>query len=387
MHLQEFYSDKVLLPSGDIKPALVTISDGVIVEVNTNSHKPGSGVVDLSPWVVAPGFVDTHVHGALGHNFMEGTSEAVDIIGEFLVNRGVTSVVMGTASVPPEQTRASLSTMAQQVGRHQNGLDVLGIHLEGPFLSQTNRGVHRRDAVRSPSAEEISWLITELGGALRIVTLAPEIAGGQDAVRSLNDAGIVVSLGHSSASGEEVMRAITAGARRATHFTNAIPAPDESDMQSVLLEDDRVFLELICDGHHVAPPLVKRFFEAAGAKRIIVVSDGSDVTGLPDGPQIRWEGTEVVLGGGMSRTPAGILAGSVCPLNQSLKVLVEVCEVKLADALMSLSQVPAASIGADNKGRIEVGADADVIVLDDAFEVQAVIAAGNLVKGNLDSLV
>lgn len=360
-----------------LQPRDVRVAGGSITSIDRPVSEPGD--LDATGLVVAPGFVDSHVHGALGRNFMMADPDALDVVGNFLLTRGVTSVVMGTASLPRPEFGRAVAAMAALVGRRPNGLHVLGIHLEGPFLSQSHRGVHRTDAVRAPAADEIDGLLDDLGSALRIVTLAPELPGALDAIRRLTAAGVTVSLGHSGADGDTARRAIAAGARRVTHLYNAVPKRTDGSLVDVALRTPEVFLELIADGHHVAPPMLARTFAEAGARRIVIVSDGSDVTGLGDGPHRRWEGTDVIVRDGQSRTPGGTLAGSICPLDGSLRTLVENAGLSLEDALCSLSSVPARSIGEHGKGRIAVGADADLVLVDPATAtVRATVAGGRI---------
>lgn len=371
---------RVALPGGEIMDMDVVTDRGTIVAV----VQPGAPAattteIDAAGLLVTPGFVDCHVHGALGSNFMHGTPEAVDAIGEFLVAHGVTSAVAATASVPPAKLLESLTSLRRLVGRRPTGIDLLGIHLEGPFIGERFRGVHRLDAVRDPDQGEVGDLLDAIGDVLRIVTIAPERPGAIAAIRAFAARGIVPSIGHSGASPRLARVAIDAGARRGTHVFNAMPEPISGDdsLIEVLLGDDRIAIEIIADGHHVEPSRVVATHRRVG-NRMAVVSDGTDVTGLAPGRHTRWEGTTVILSAGESRTPDGTLAGSVTPLDVALRNLVAF-GVDLPDAVAAVTAGPADSVGAVHKGRIAVGADADLVLLDAGLAVRHTISAGSLV--------
>ncbi|RWZ68469.1 N-acetylglucosamine-6-phosphate deacetylase [Labedella populi] len=371
---------RVLLPDGRIRERDVVIDGGRIAGIEQPARSGLDAVdTDADGLLVVPGFVDTHVHGALGRNFMEGSPDAADAIGAFLVRHGVTSVTAATASLPRPAFEESVGRFPSFLGRRAHGLDVLGVHLEGPFLSPRSRGAHRADAVRDPDLAEIGRLVAALGDALLIVTLAPEAPHALEAVRTLRSAGVSVSIGHSDADGATARAAIAAGASRATHLFNAMPERRGDSLVSALLADPGVRVEIIADGHHVPPEVVAALYREVGPDRIVVVSDGSDGTGLPDGPHRRWEGTDVVISEGASRTHEGMLAGSVTPLDDALRFLVSRARVPLPDALRSLSTTPAASIGASQKGRIRVDADADLVLLDPDLRVVATIAGGRTI--------
>jgi N-acetylglucosamine-6-phosphate deacetylase len=367
-----------MLPDGTVVRADIGLEDGRIASIGDDIDA-GHDAVDVRGALIVPGFVDTHVHGALGRNFMMDDEEATEAIGEFLVAHGVTSALMATASVPRSQTLSSLQGLAPQVGRRDSGLDILGIHLEGPFLSRQYRGVHRLDAVRDPSLEEVTALLSALAPALRVVTLAPELEGAVEATRVLRAHDVVVSMGHSGGAAAHAAAVIDAGADRATHVLNAMPQRHNGSLVDEIFSHDEVIVELIADGHHVPAAAIRSLYRELGPDRIAVVSDGADVTGLADGPHRRWEGTDIVLAFGTSRTPEGMLAGSVSPLDQSLRYLVHEVGLPLSDVVRSLTLTPARSIRAHAKGRLSLGADADLIVLDDDLQLLTTIADGRLV--------
>jgi N-acetylglucosamine-6-phosphate deacetylase len=260
------------------------------------------------------------------------------------------------------------------------GVELLGVHLEGPFISPARRGVQPLEHLREPGPAALDRLLAAAGGALRVVTMAPELRGGVEAVARLAAAGVRVAIGHSDATFEQARAAFAAGASRVTHVLNALPplhhrAPGAA--AAALL--DAATIELIADGRHVAPGMLELVTRLAGAARIALVSDGSDVAGLPDGTHRRWEGTEVVVRGEEVRGPGGGLAGGGGRLDRAVATMVREAGVPVEAALRMASATPAASLGARRKGRVAPGADADLIVLDDDLRVLCTIAAGEVV--------
>ena len=378
----------VLLPEGRLEDRDVVIEDGVIRALEPPgiaalwANDAGAGhVIDVTGCVVAPGFVDTHVHGGRGANFMTGTPEVARTISQHLAAAGVTSCLAGTASTGPQELSTALARIADLCGPVPGGVEILGIHMEGPFLSQQFRGVHIPEYVRSPTLAELNELWDASGGALRVVTLAPEIPGGTDAIAFLTSRGVVASVGHTGADYAETLAAIASGASRATHLWNGLPPLHHREPGPVLalLESEDVFVELIADGRHVAAEMLRFTIGVAGPRRVVLVSDGTDVAGLPDGPHQRWEGTPVILTNGVSRTLSGGVAGGVVPMAGGVKFLVERCGSPLADALVMSSTTPAASIGVSRKGSLAPGKDADIVVLGTDLSVVRTVARGRTI--------
>ncbi|TDE15860.1 N-acetylglucosamine-6-phosphate deacetylase [Jiangella asiatica] len=371
---------RVLLPDGRLEPGSVHVRAGVIAGVLA-AHGAGRDVqrIDLDGRIVAPGLIDTHVHGGLGFNVMSADGDVVRAIGRRLRAAGVTSFVATTASVPFEQILRSVRGLAALTGPTEaDGADLLGIHLEGPFLSPDFRGVHRRENLIEPEPARIAELLAAAGGALRICTVAPELPHAESAVRTLTEAGVRVSVGHTAATFEQARAAVGWGARRATHLFNAMPSIHHRNPGPVpaLLADEAVYLEIVADGLHVAPELIGALAAMPGVRdRLMLVSDGTDVSGLPDGEHRRWDGTEVQVSGGRAFTRAGGIAGSTSTLIDGVRVLLT-AGVPLEIALTAAARNPARSLGLADRGAVAVGHRADLIVVDDDATIAHTIMHG-----------
>ena len=382
---------RLLWPDGRLRRGELVLR-GERIEAVLPADRPldGAEILDVTGCVIAPGFVDTHVHGGQGANFMSADPVLLSRISAYLAAGGVTSCLAGTASVDAARTAdaiAGLAALTGDIGGDTPGITLLGIHLEGPFLNASFRGVHRQEVLRAPAAAELDHLLDLAGGALRVVTLAPELPGGPDAVHRLADAGVVVALGHSGADDAQTTGAVDTGVRRSTHLFNALPPIHHRDAGPVpvLLTDDRVRCELVADGLHVAPRMLRFAVDVAGPDRIMLVSDGTDVAGLPDGRHRRYEGTEVLVRDGQARTLSGGLAGSVMRLDGMVRLMVEAAGVDLADALRMAAQTPARSLGLTDRGVLSPGTYADIVVLGDDLHVRCTIARGNVLYGSQEA--
>lgn len=371
---------RVLLPAGRLERGAVHVRDGLIAGVGAaDGAGPAVERIDLDGRIVAPGFVDTHVHGGLGFNVMSADADAVRSIGRRLRSAGVTSFVATTASVPFDQVLRAVRGLAALTGpTGADGADLLGVHLEGPFLSPDFRGVHRQENLVEPEPALVTELLAAAGGTLRVCTVAPELPHAEYAVRALAGAGVRVSVGHTAATFDQARAAIGWGARRATHLFNAMPSVHHRNPGPVpaLLADPSVYLEIVADGLHVAPELIAALAALPGVQdRLMLVSDGTDVSGLPDGDHRRWDGTPVRVTDGRAFTLSGGIAGSTSTLADGVRVLLA-AGVPLPIALNAAARNPARSLGLTDRGAVAVGRRADLIVVDDDATITHTIMHG-----------
>jgi N-acetylglucosamine-6-phosphate deacetylase len=330
---------------------------------------------------LVPAYVDIHIHGCAGHDVMEATPDALRTIGGYLATRGVGAYLPTTVTSPREETLRALSGLATVIKRQQQdsptGATPLGIHLEGPFLSHLKRGVHTEALLEAPSITLFDRLWQASEGHIRLMTIAPELQGAPELIAHATKLGVRCSLGHSDARVCEAKAGLLAGARSATHTFNAMRAMDhrEPGLAAFVLDEPSLFAEMICDGIHVDPMMVRLYLKAKGEDRIILVTDGISATGMPDGTYVLG-GMEVDVRDGRC-TSKGILAGSVLTLDRGVQHFMEFTNASLKTAVQAASRNPSQLLGIDNEwGSLEVGRMANMTLLSPGAEVTQTFLAG-----------
>lgn len=379
---------RAFTPTKEIADAGLLIREGVIEAIGPREAlqlPAGAREIHDAEATAVPGFVDVHIHGAGGHDVMEGTGEALRAISGTLARHGTTSFLATTVTANPEETCRSVEGIAGYRARqHETDAahaEVLGIHFEGPFISPVRRGVHPSEWIRLPSAELLQEFLAAAHGAGRILTLAPELLGALPCMDGARKAGLVVAMGHTDATYEQARAAIARGARHAVHVYNAMRPFSHRDTGVIgaVLTAPEVTAELIADGVHVEEAAMKLLLQAKGVERVILVSDGTSATAMPDGKYMLGS-FEVTVSGGVCRNNEGKLAGSTLTLDRALRNIVAL-GVPLADALRMLTRNPATLVGVEfKKGVLRAGADADVVLLDAGLHVTRVWTRGIEVK-------
>lgn len=374
---------EVLSPGGKLVRATLILEGTTILDLLPEGAEipDNTDLLDVSGCTVAPGFIDTHVHGGGGYNFMTSTKTAFNAISEHMLKGGVTACLATTTSASLTDLTSALENAARAKRNPVTGqVEIVGVHLEGPFINPQFRGVHDKQHVRQATISELETIWEAADSALKVVTLAPEQPGGTEAIRFFAKRGVQVSMGHTGATYDEAQIALMNSVRRGTHVFNAMPPIHHREPGPVtaLLEDDAAYLELIVDGYHINPAVIELTLRIASPERIVLITDCIDVAGQGEGTFTRWEGTKVVIKNGQSRTPAGALAGSILSMNQAVRNLVKF-GVPLHNALRMATETPARSIGVfDRKGSLSPGKDADIVVLHDDLSTAMTIVRGEI---------
>lgn len=354
--------------------------DGIIVGLGAGAKQAASHTIDATDCLALPGFIDLHAHGGDGADTLDATPEALARMATFFARHGVTAFVATAAAQERAVLTAAVAAVAAALPHPPEGARLLGLHLEGPYLAPAWAGAqpvaHFRPA---DPAEYCPWLAT---GAVKIITLAPEVAGCAALIAEAAARGIHVSAGHTGASYAELQAAIALGLRGITHTFNAMPPLHQRQPGPVgaALSDDRLFAEVIVDNVHLHPAVVALLVRAKGPARTALITDAIRAAGLPDG-EYSLGGLPVRVKGSVARTPSGALAGSTLTLDAALRNVMDTAHVAITAAATMAALTPAHMLGlAHRKGRLAPGMDADLVLLDAAtLEVRLTMVEGKIV--------
>lgn len=378
----------VLRPAWSPGPGWVHIRSGRVEAVGSGDPPAGLPAVEFGPEaVIAPGFVDMHVHGGGGHTMTSTDPVEIGAATAYHLHHGTTSTVVSLITAPLDVLRAQLRAVAGLVGlgRRAEG-HVLGSHVEGPFLSPERRGVHPVEHLRQPEPTLIETLLSSGNGTVRMLTLAPELPGSlgpRGAIRRLRDEGVTVAVGHTDADYEQCLTAFDAGASVATHLWNGMRPLGHRDPGPVAaaLNHPEVTVELIADGRHVHPPAARIASRAVGGGRLALITDAVAATGAPDGEyalgpaRIRRDNGRITLLDGSS------LGGSDLTMAEAVRQAITVLGLPLDDAVTAATATPARALGCGAEvGTLARGREADLVVLDDDLNVTGVMSAGQWVR-------
>jgi N-acetylglucosamine-6-phosphate deacetylase len=336
-------------------------------------------VVDLDGNYLAPGFIDLHVHGALGRDTMDSSAEAFRTICDFHARGGTTSVLLTTATAPLE----NIVDVLKAVRDYRSPISaVAGVHVEGPFISKAKCGAQRAEFIQDPSPAGVRQLL-EYADVIKRVTIAPELPGALEAIESFRTHGVSVSGGHSDAWDDDVRAAFDRGMRSATHTFNCMSNARRRGVCRVAgllefaLSEPKISCELIADGHHVSPTLMRMLYRAKGTGGICLVTDATACAGLPEGSRFSLFGNECLVEGGVCLlADRSALAGSASRMIDLVRTMVQKVDVPLHEAVAMATRNPARAIGLEKKGQLTVGADADFVVLSPELEVLRVSVGG-----------
>jgi N-acetylglucosamine-6-phosphate deacetylase len=353
----------------------------LVAEVGSGDPRtePGETTVDLGGATVVPGFVDLHCHGGNGAAYPTTDGAAARKVADFHAVNGTTTCMGSLVTAPLDVLEQQISTLIPLV---EEGV-LAGIHLEGPWLNRQCKGAHDESLLAEPAAADVQRMMAAAGRHLRMVTIAPELPGGLDAVRTLAAAGVVVAVGHTAADASVVDEALAAGAAMATHLFNGMPlmahrAP--GPVGALLTSSSDVVLELICDGHHVDPRVLKLAIDHVGPERIALITDAMAAAGVGDGTYHLGHLDVVVSGGAARLATSGSLAGSTLTMATALRFVVQQVGRPLADAVTMASVTPARVLGRSDIGVLAAGRRADLVVLDGDLLPAGVMRSGGWLK-------
>ncbi len=380
-----FTAKSLLTPLERIPHPLVLVEGGMIHSVAPRDHKEvpsATKVIDLGDAVIVPGFIDIHIHGGAGYDVMRADAFGFETLEKSLCRHGVTGYFPTTVTAPVDAILSSLERLANEIEdaakrKSSNRAVPLGIHLEGPFISHARRGVHPPANLVPPTIAIFERFWQAARGHIALVTIAPELDGAEEVIAHAARRGVCVSMGHSDASLEAARAGFAAGARHATHTFNAMRPLNHRDpgILGEVLTNPKITADIIADGIHLDPTIVKIFLEAKGPDSAVLITDAISATDMPDGRYLLGE-IEVEVKDGKCLAN-GTLAGSVLTMDRAVRNVMQFAGWDLQRATRLASLNPAHVMGFKNRGRLESGARADFTVLNSKGEVLQTVIGGN----------
>ena len=375
---------RLVTPVEWIESPMVAVDDGHITALQSCSAKeiPAGRLLDFPGLILAPGFIDIHIHGGAGRDAMEADDSALAQIEHQLIRHGVTAYLPTTVTAPEERILGALQGLGKSIAaanKNHGRAHPLGVHLEGPFISHDKRGVHPPENLQAPSPRAFERFWQASAGTIRMMTIAPEVPGAVETIRYARTLGVHSSLGHSNATYQEAQSGISAGADHATHTFNAMRALDHRDpgILGAVLENNELTADIIADGIHIHPSVLNLFLRAKGADRAILITDAISATGMPDGIY-KLGGFEVQVRNGRCEYQ-GKLAGSVLTLDRAIRNVMTFAGWQLQQAVKLATLNPAQRLGiSDQRGILAPGRRADLVVLTPEGEVVHTIIGGEI---------
>jgi N-acetylglucosamine-6-phosphate deacetylase len=383
-------ASRLYTPLDCVEQPVVLLDGDTIVEVSSRAARgipSGAQAIDFGDAVLAPGFVDIHIHGGAGHDVMNADTAGLAAMEQLIASHGVSSYFPTTVTAPLDQTLSALDRLAHEIEHREQGqatggkrAQPLGIHLEGPFISHLRRGVHPPANLLPPTLEMFDRFWQAARGRICMMTIAPELDGANEVIAGAARRGVCVSLGHSDADLRATRAGITAGARHCTHGFNAMRPLDhrEPGIVGAMLTDSRLSADIIADGIHLDPAIVQLFLKAKGTDAAVLITDATAATGMPNG-RYRLGSLEVEVKDGRC-TSEGKLAGSVLTMDRAVRNVMKFAGWDLQQSLRLATSNPARVAGLTSRGKLEAGGKADIVVLTASGEVKAVMVRGAMAE-------
>ncbi|GKS12766.1 N-acetylglucosamine-6-phosphate deacetylase [Paenibacillus chitinolyticus] len=381
MSLKILHNVNVIQENNSTLSVTLWIRDGIIEKIESSLASLPEGeyeYMDGQDRLLIPGMIDVHIHGANGFDMMDGSETSIQEVSRACAATGCTSFLATSVSSTIEDLTAMIRSVKRVAG-HEVGAKIAGIHLEGPYLNPKRKGMQNERFLRHPDLAEMKEIFDEADGLIKMVTIAPELPGGMELISFLKETGVIIAVAHSDASYEEAKQAFGAGASHVTHCFNGMRPIHHRDPGLVVaaFEEEHVSLQAIVDGIHLHPAIVRMMHRLKGPDGMVLITDALQAMGLGDGKYM-FGGHPVTVSEGVARLEDGTLASSTVTMNEALRLTVDT-GISLTDAVKMASSSPARLLGLANKGKISAGFDADLVLLDEQFQVQWTMIKGSIV--------
>jgi N-acetylglucosamine-6-phosphate deacetylase len=374
---------KVHLPNQILPSATVWIANGKLTRIEPTQEiekiEGDDERIDGKGMWLLPGMIDVHIHGANGYDMMDGTEDSIQEVSRACAATGCTSFLATSVSSTMEDLLNMIRSVKSVIGREQ-GARIAGIHLEGPYLNPKRKGMQNEKYLRHPNLEEIKLIFQEAGSLIKMVTIAPELPGGLELISYLKEQDVVIAVAHSDATYEEAKLAFAAGASHVTHCFNGMRPIHHRDPGLIVaaFEEPHVSLQAIVDQVHLHPAIVRLMYRLKGPEGMVLITDALQAMGLGDGTYM-FGGHHVTVSEGIARLADGTLASSTVTMNEALR-LTAANGISMEDAVHMASTTPARILDLSHKGKIEVGYDADLVLMDETYQVQWTMIEGEIYR-------
>lgn len=374
----------IITPFQILKDKVIFIRKGKIIAIKNKKDviiPSDAEVIDARDRFVVPGFIDLHVHGGGGSDIMDGRYEAVKQVAATHSRFGTTAFLPATMTMGKDKIIESLKSVNEAFVKGTGAAEVLGVHLEGPYINPEKKGAQKEEDIRGPSIEEFLEFNEISGNLIRLITIAPEMPGAIDFICWLEKQKVIASVGHSNATYGQVQKGIKAGLTHVTHTFNAMSGLDHRrpGVVGATLSSPKLIVEMIADLIHLHPVAMKILVKAKGIEDVILITDAIRATGRPEGTY-DLGGQEVIVSNGQARLKNGTLAGSVLTMDKAVRNLINEVGIPLPEAIQMATFNPAKCLGVEGKkGSLEPGKDADIVILDKKLEVEQTIIKGKVV--------
>lgn len=379
------YNGKIVHKNEVLEKMTILFEDKIIAIVpEEEGLSKADVIIDAKGNYIAPGFIDIHIHGYVGRDTMDGTVDSIKKISEGICENGVTSYLPTTMTMSKERIVAALESVRNAKKMDIKGAEILGVHMEGPYISETFKGAQNPDYIVNPSKEDVDF-IKSYEDIVKHITIAPEIPGAKEFITTIhNDTQITLSMGHSAATFKQAMEGIECGICHATHLFNGMSPLHhrEPGVVGAALTSD-ISCEAICDTIHINKGLFPFLVKTKGPNKFVLITDCMSAGGMEDG-DYELGGQKVILKDGAVRLEAGSLAGSVLTLNKALKNIMDATGLGVEEAINFVTINPARTIKVlEHKGTLDIGKDADIVVFDEDVNVKLTINRGMEIYENI----